>query len=170
MEPQSFSFLDKALKSIFGSKKVTLDFEEKNKLPSINHDAFLGAIANNETAGVKGDPYQFSRFSGRKELGNAIGKYQVTQGELDTWSQKFLGSKVDEETFKRFPGLQDTYMREKANYLNSTYGWGPDRIMAAHRGGFGKPNEIDRIMKEHQGYIDQGLKFYNNYKPLTLSK
>ena len=163
-------FLQRLFQNILGSKKVSFSSPQEKIAPALNNEALSSAIAYNETAGVKDNPYQFSRPSGVKSLGNAIGKYQITQGELDTWSPKFLGSKVDEETFKRFPGLQDTYMREKANYLNTTYGWGPDKIIAAHRGGFGEPEEIDRIMKEHQSYVDQALNNYNNYKQVNLNK
>lgn len=143
------------------TSKMSFSNEQPAKA-EINSDALLHAIGSNETGGVKTDPYAFSQPSGSKKQGNALGKYQVTEGELKTYGSRFLGAPVDSGTFLKNPGLQDTYMKSKAQYLNRTYGWSPEQIMAAHRGGFGNPANISATMKKYQPYVTKGMDAYNN--------
>src|SRR4051812_12898140 len=74
------------------------------------------AIAHNETRGET-NPYSFFQPSGNKTLGNALGKYQVTEGELGTYAQRFLGQPVTAAAFLASPPLQDKYVNNKIQYL-----------------------------------------------------
>lgn len=130
------------------------------KQDTFNSAAVINSIGTNETGGVKSDPYSFMQPSGSKKQGNALGKYQVTEGELSTYGKQF-GVPVDSKTFLSNPGLQDTYMKNKVDYLRSNFNWTPEQIMAAHRGGFGKPDKIQAQMDKHSGYVKAGMNVYN---------
>lgn len=93
------------------------------------------AIAYNETRGVAGDPYAFSKYSGTKSLGRALGRYQITEGELKTYGPKYLGQNVDAEQFLKSRALQDAYMSTKIAKL-SEQGYTPQNIADIHRAGF----------------------------------
>ncbi len=93
------------------------------------------AIAHNESRGVKGDPYMFSRESGMAALGKALGRYQITEGELKTFGPKYLGQNVSAEQFLKSRALQDNYMNTKIAKL-SEQGYTPENIADIHRAGF----------------------------------
>ncbi len=129
------------LSKLGGSHTITVD----NRVPAAQvapapapkaplTAAIVGAIAYNETRGVKGDPYQFTRPSGSASLGRALGKYQVTEGELKTYARRYLGKSVTPQQFLSDPTIQDRYMSGKVNYFKSQ-GVGVPDIIAKHRGG-----------------------------------
>lgn len=96
-------------------------------------DNFLKGIAYNETRGVS-NPYSFRKPSGSKALGDDLGKYQVTEGELKTYGKRYLGYVPTAEQFIASPELQDTYMKNKYAYLLSQ-GFSPSEIADIHRKG-----------------------------------
>lgn len=132
----------------------------ENNAPRIDTAAIKRAIAFAETGGVKGNRNLVSQPSGRNELGNDNGKYQVTDETLRVNSKRFLGRQVSREEFLRNPELQEMFMENEIKFLAETYGWGPEEIIAAHRGGFSKPDEIDRIRKEKGKYVENAMKYY----------
>lgn len=71
----------------------------------------MEGIAYAETRGVKSDPYTFRKPSGSVKMGDDIGKYQVTEGTLGTYGQKYLGKPVDANYFQNNPSAQEEYMR-----------------------------------------------------------
>ena len=161
-------FLSRIAKGIL-SKQITYSTPEEpatKKPPELNSQAALYALGMNETGSVK-DPYAFSQPSGNAKYGKALGRYQVTEAELKERGKSYLGGDVPSDLFLKYPGLQDTFIQNKMRDLNQKYGWGPEQIAAAHRGGMSKPAEIDRIMSERKGYVDSFMQNYKNYKPIT---
>jgi hypothetical protein len=125
--------------------------------PQINTANVLNSIKYNETRGEK-NPYSYSRYSGSSIAGNALGAYQVTQGELNTYGQKFLGKAVTSQQFLSDPQLQDQYMQAKIQH-GLQMGLTLPQIFATHRGGYTHP---DNAMVKYKGYVDSALQEYNN--------
>lgn len=116
-----------------------------------------GAVGNNETGGEK-TPYSFYRFSGNKSLGNALGRYQITEGELKTYAKRLLGQTVTSRQFLSTPKLQDKYMDAKIEYLKAK-GLSVEEILAAHRGGFSDLSKMADKVKQYKGYVDKAMEF-----------
>ena len=126
------------------------------------------AIASNETGGVPANKaYSFSKPSGSKTMGDDLGKYQVTEGELKSFGKQFLGRDVTKEQFLASPMLQDSYMNNKIKYLQQN---GVDNagILAVHAQGmtgFGNKAKLEGKIKDantyRAGYVDRGLKYIN---------
>lgn len=115
------------------------------------------AIANNETSGVK-NPYSFRKFSGSKQYGEDLGKYQITTARLSEKSKEFLGRKVTPDEFISSPSLQDKFIKaqidwQKANGLNDA------EVLATHRHGWGnmKPEQLKKAVSARQAYINKAL-------------
>lgn len=146
----------------FLTKKVAFNYMDDKVAPAkqnIDPQRTAMAIKYNETRGEK-NPYDFSRFSGSKSLGNALGAYQVTEGELKTYAPKFLGRSVTSEEYQKDPSLQDMYTQAKVSYLRDK-GLNLSQILAAHRGGFSNLNKINDTMSQYKGYVDAGVTAYN---------
>lgn len=116
-----------------GAKKLSNKPSEAIKQKETEPTKFLNAIAYNETNTIK-DPYSYSKFSGSKELGDDLGKYQVTEGELKTYGKRYLGYIPTKQQFLSSPELQDEYMTNKYNYLK-TEGYSDAEIADIHRKG-----------------------------------
>jgi hypothetical protein len=97
-------------------------------------EKFLNAIGTNETGGIKGDRYAFHQPSGSAALGDALGKYQVTEGELKTYGKRFLGQDVTPRQYLSSPAIQDNYMKSKADFYTKQ-GYTPQDIADIHRKG-----------------------------------
>lgn len=119
-------------------------------------DKIQNTIADNETAGVKGDPYIFAQPSGVAAYGRAMGKYQVTEAELHTYAPRFLGQAITPAQFLASPHLQDMYMNHKISYLLNE-GYTPEQVFDAHRGGMSKP----RTEITHPGYTAAAGSLFN---------
>ena len=61
----------------------------------------------------EGDPYQIREYTGIQEYGEVMGRYLVTDIELNEWSEEVMGRKVSGAEFSRSPELQDEYMMRK---------------------------------------------------------
>ncbi len=157
-----------AVTSIFGKKKlndspVYTPLPKKGDSPKANAPKvtppkkLVSAIGNNET-NVVDKPYSFKQPSGSKNLGDALGKYQVTSAELANKSTKWLGRKVTDKEFLNSPTLQDKYMEAKVAWLQSK-GLTDAQILAAHRGGYSDFGKINDTIKKYQPYVDKGLQF-----------
>ena len=99
--------------------------------PSLDTKKFLAAIAKTETGVVRGNTALSSQPSGISSLGKARGTYRVTDGELKSYSQRYLGRQVTPQEFQNSKTLQDTYMTNKALYLNKQ-GYTPQQIADIH--------------------------------------
>lgn len=121
----------------------------------------MNALAYNETRGVKGDPYSFSQPSGSSSMGQAMGKYQTTEGELKSWSKDFMGREITPKEYQASPALQDEYTTKKIQTL-LTAGATPAEILAMHRGGltgYADPKVRQKKVLERQDYVNNGLAY-----------
>lgn len=149
-----------AVKSVANQKyhiTVTPEDIQKQQTPVIETPKItpipkiIEAISYNETRG-EGDPYAFSRFSGSKDLGDALGKYQITEGELKTYAPRYLGKKIDKKAFLSDPSLQDRYMAGKLQSWRDL-GYSDDELFLYHRGGLNaKPDQ-------YAGYVNAAKKY-----------
>ena len=121
---------------------------------------FTRAIASNETEGKK-NPYSFRQFSGRKDLGDALGRYQVTEGELKLNSEKFLGKKVSPLEFLTSQNLQDKYIREKYLYYTKL-GYTPQQIADIHNKGFRFSGEPGSTTYQNPKYVKDFDEVFNS--------
>ncbi len=109
------------------------------------------AIAYNETRGVP-NAYSFSRSSGSKAVGRALGKYQVTEGELKTYGPKYLGQNITPEQFLASSTYQDNYMNGKIARL-SAQGYTPHQIADIHRAGFTNSGPPGSTTYQNPAYV-----------------
>lgn len=124
----------------------------------------ISAIAQNETRGVEGDPYSFKQPSGSSTLGEALGKYQTTAGELKSWSKEFYGQVITPEQYIASPTIQDEYTKKKVVALLKS-GATPAEVFALHRAGltgYADPKVRAKKVKERAGYVNKGLEFLKN--------
>mgnify|MGYP001574589645 FL=1 len=135
---------------LFGSKSLFIKPERGIQYleEQENTEPFKQKISYNETRGVQGDVYSFRQPSGSKTLGDAIGKYQVTEGELKTYAKRYLGRDVGSVEFRLSPNLQEQYMDAKIRYLRRALHQPDDEILAIHRGG------MNATTTERAGYIN----------------
>ncbi len=80
------------------------------------------------------DPYKFYQPSGSRIDGLALGKYQTTQGELETYGKKYLGFVPTAEQFLNQPQLQEAYMAQHVADLLKK-GYTAAQIADIHRSG-----------------------------------
>ena len=149
------SKLPSALK---GDTKSYQRDSSKDKMP-IDLEKATSSIKYNETRGEK-NPYEFYRFSGDSKLGDALGAYQVTEGELKLYSERFLNKKVTREDFLNSRKLQDDYIKGKVKWLESK-GLTIEEILAAHRGGFSDFSKKRDKVKQYAQYVQDGLEQYS---------
>ena len=136
--------------------------------PPLDIQKYLKAIAYNETRGVTGmDPYKSKEYSGKPELGDALGRYRVTRGELNTHSKRYLGRNVSTQEFLSNPKLQDEYVSKQAQYRYDQ-GYTPQQAADFHRAGTGileKPEGAQffpgSTKHQNQGYVDSFNLIYN---------
>lgn len=144
-------------------KRTPFGFPRMTETPKINVEKLKRAIAENETGGMTDEKRgAFSQPSGVSKYGKAIGKFQIIEDELKRYAERFTGRKITADEFRRNSALQEKYMEGKIRWLNENYGWGAKEILAAHRGGMAKPDEIQRIMKERKGYVDKAMRTYES--------
>lgn len=134
--------------------------EEPKFTPTEITDKILRGVAFNESRG-KEAPYTFQQPSGDEAMGDAIGKYQITEGELASYGEKFLGFKVKPGWFLNEPEWQDTYMKNKIAFLESE-GLDIPEILALHRAGisgWGDPVRVRAKVLERGAYIQSALEY-----------
>ena len=119
----------------------------------------LQGIGYNETRGVKTDRYTFSKPSGKPELGNDLGYYQVTEGELRSYGQRYLGRVPTTKEFLSTPKLQDLYMSRKVDYYRAL-GYSPQQIADIHRSGFTNAGEPGSTTYQNPQYVKSFEDFY----------
>lgn len=151
-----------SLSHLLDSAPITYTAPIKPVLPKpvIDTNKFLKAIATNETGGVKGNPYQFSQPSGDTSLGKALGKYQVTEGELKTYGKKFLGKNITPQQYLNSPEIQDNYLLGKANYYGGQ-GYAPQDIADIHRRGLKNSYPANSGQYQDPNYVNKFNLIYN---------
>ncbi len=117
------------------------------------------AIAYNESRGVPTDPYIFIKDSGNKNLGRALGKYQVTEGELKTYGGKYLGQNVTPQQFLGSRAFQDNYMNGKIARLTAQ-GYTPQQIADIHRAGFTNSGPPGSSTYQNPAYVNSFNRAY----------
>lgn len=139
--------------------------QDPQALKNENVSRMMASIANNETGGVKTDPYAFSQPGGADaKYGTDIGKYQVNSKELASWSKQFLGETISPDEFQKSPELQDAYMKARVGTLYDA-GASNDEILALHRGGltgYADAAVRQKKVQQRQQYVDKGLSFLKN--------
>lgn len=126
----------------------------------IDIQKFLKAIGQNETGGVKGNKYAFSQHSGSSDLGMALGKYQVTEGELKSYGKKFLGQDITPQQYLASTTAQDNYMKGKVDHY-SKQGYSAQDIADIHRKGIKNSYPAGSGKYQSQGYVDGFNVAYN---------
>lgn len=137
-------------------KKPSEAIQNKKNKPT----KFLNAIAYNETNTIK-EPYSYHKFSGSKTLGDDLGKYQVTEGELKTYGKRYLGRVPTKQEFLSSPELQDEYMTAKYNYLKGQ-GYSDAEIADIHRRGIKNAQPKGKDTYQSPEYVKSFLAQLNN--------
>lgn len=131
---------------------------------SENYDIpkILAALAKNETGGVpEVQRDSFSKPSGSKALGNDLGRFQVTEGELRDNAQKFLGHPVTSQQFVSDPDAQRAYMTRKvASLLDEHVPLAG--VFALHSQGMSGSKDL--------GVVDQKIQDSNAYRNNYVSR
>lgn len=130
------------------------------KVPQIDTKKFLNAIASNETSIVPGNKYASLQPSGVSKLGNALGKYRVTEGELKTYGKKYLGQNITPQQFLASTTAQDNYMINKANTLASQ-GYTPQDIADIHNKGITNSFPAGSGKYQNPDYVSKFNLIYN---------
>lgn len=120
----------------------------------------MEAIAYAETRGVKGDRYTFRKPSGSTKMGDDIGKYQVTEGTLGTYSPRYLGKQVDADYFQNTPSAQEEYMRR---FVEDTLSRGntPQQVADIHRRGVKNSSPAGSNVYQDPKYVETFNSYYN---------
>ena len=120
----------------------------------------MEGIAYNETRGVKSDPYTFRKPSGSATMGDDIGKYQVTEGNLGTYAPKYLGKQVTSDYFQNNPSAQDEYMRK---FIEDTLSRGntPQQVADIHRRGVKNSSPAGSNIYQDPKYVEIFNSYYN---------
>jgi hypothetical protein len=138
---------------LLGRSVVSKTDQEEKPEP----DPILKGIAFVETNTVPEDQkYSFRKPSGSKSMGDDIGKYQVTEGELASYADVFLGREVSADEFAASPEIQEEYMSKKVKKLRGD-GLSDKEIAAFHRAGltgWGDPKVRAKKLSERQSYAD----------------
>lgn len=140
-------------------KNIPMENRSSSTKPVLDVNKFINSIAANETGGVRGNKYAFSQPSGSPDLGNALGKYQVTEGELKSYGKRFLGNNVTPQEYLASSTIQDNYMKGKANYYDKQ-GYHPADIADIHRKGIKKSYPPGSGKYQSPDYVN---KFNLNY-------
>ena len=158
MEEQKRTFLQR-VGDVLLNRNVTQYTRPEPKVPVGPTPAQIAwAIQQNETRGVKGDPFRFSRPSGDKNLGKAIGAFQTTEGELKTFAPRFLGQNITSKQFQASTTAQQKYSENKIQHYQKL-GYTPAQIADIHRAGFKNSDVPGGVKYQNPGYVESFNKF-----------
>jgi hypothetical protein len=157
MEKQNF------LKRIIGGMKERfgpVHYKAPEK-PSVDVEKFLAAIAKLETGGIKGDPSQFSKYSGNPKLGDDIGTYQITEGNLKTYGPRYFGGEtLNKRQFMASSTAPRRYMENMLKYYTEK-GYTPPQIADIHRRGYSKSGAPGSTIYQSPEYVKKFNEHYN---------
>lgn len=141
---------------------IKKEISTTNKESASPHvEALKRAVFLNEAA--KKDPYGFKQPSGKKEYGDALGAYQITEARLKEKSKSFLGKVVSPKEFLASKELQEKFMDEEIKFLIGEKGYSIREFFAAHRGGFSDLRKKKDILNQRKNYADAATTNYLNY-------
>jgi hypothetical protein len=117
--------------------------------------AIRDAIGKTETEQFNNDlgkAYSFSRYSGDPSLGNALGRYQITEKVLQEKGKQYLGYVPSTKEFLSTPSLQDKFMDAK---LSDQQKQGADleNLIVNHNKG------INSVPTDAPGYLNKVKSF-----------
>lgn len=158
MQEQKQSFIRKILNALQNKSVTHYVRPEAPKPTGPTAEQIAWAIRQNETRGVKGDPYRFSRFSGNKDLGLAIGAYQTTEGDLKSYAPRFIGQEITGKEFMASTTAQDNYMNNKIKFYREK-GYTPEQISDIHRAGYTNSSPPGSTQYQNPRYVDSFKKF-----------
>lgn len=155
-----------AIKDIYnsiGDYLLPAHYIASNELPvgKVDRQKFLNAIASNETSIVKGDRYKSSQDSGDSNIGRALGKYRVTEGELRSYGRKYLQKNITPQEFLNSPVLQDDYVYNKAQHL-ANKGYTLQDIADIHNKGIKKSYPPNSGKYQNPDYVNKFNLIYNS--------
>lgn len=156
MNPKQ-SFIDKIVqgaKNAFGPAHYVAPTQ-----PAIPIDRVAQSIAHNETGVIQDNPYAFKQPSGNKKIGNALGKYQVTEGELKSYAPRYIGQPISSKEFLASTTAQDNYIKGKIKYYTDQ-GYTPQQVADIHRRGFSKSSAPGSNTYQDPDYVQ---KFNNTF-------
>lgn len=114
-------------------------------------------IGQVETGGVKGDRYKVVNGIG------AVGKYQVMQGNVPSWTKEALGRSMTWQQFRNDPSAQEAVARYKIGQSFAKYG--PEGAAAVWFSGQPNPNskasDGGNTVRE---YVDKVIKWATGSK------
>lgn len=166
MEKENFlqKLIGKA-KSAVSSKTTYQAPPRPQQEPLFDRDKLLYALMMNESGVIpEKDRYTFSQFSGKPELGDALGTYQVTENELEHYSPRYLGTKVTRKEFLDNPGLQDTYVLNKFKTLMSKDKYTLAQVADIHNKGIQNSSDPGSDVYQNPKYANDFINSYNNYQ------
>lgn len=79
-------------------------------------DAFINSIAKQESGG------NYGARGVRTRWGTALGKYQILDRNIPSWSRAALGRSVSPDEFLRSPQIQEAVARHKLSQYYNKYG------------------------------------------------
>lgn len=165
-----FDPIKKVLSKISAKPTVAMPEPQENPIntyqsikqyPQKEIESAKQAIKYMETRGEK-NPYSFSQPSGVKELGEAMGAYQITEAKLKENAKKFLGRNVSKQEFLNNPELQDKFVESEIKYLKDN-NFKIDSLFSAHRGGWSDMSRQATINRnnKYKEYMNQATQKYN---------
>jgi len=137
------------------------NYTYKRKGNRLKKQDILKAIAYNETGIIpEGKKYSYHKYSGDPKLGEDMGKYQVTEGELKRYSKRYYGRQLTPDEFLNNPKIQDDYMLGKIRYLREAEGYSDDQIIVMHNGGL----NIDTETLKARKYVQKARNYLKERK------
>lgn len=135
------------------------------KEPAFDRDRLLYALGMSETSIIPEEQrYSSSQFSGKPKLGDALGKYRVTENELKHYSPRYLGIEVTRKEFLENPGLQDRYVLNKFKTLTEKDKYTLEQVADIHNKGIQKSSDPGSDIYQNPKYVNDFINFYNNYQ------
>jgi hypothetical protein len=128
---------------------------------------YRNAIAGIESAG-SGDYSAVGPTN--PKLGRALGRYQVMEGNLPSWSQEALGRTVTPEQFLADPKLQDSIFDHKfGSYVQQFGPEGAAQAWFAGPGGVGKVNRKDALGTDVGSYGQKFMSALGGNAPVQVA-
>ncbi len=139
------------------------EYQSQNEHDINDISAIKDTIKYMESRGEQ-DPYSFSQPSGIKELGDALGAYQITEAKLRENAKRFLGKSVSKDEFLNNPELQDKYIESEIKYLLDS-GFKVNSLFSAHRGGWSdlRRSATEARNKKYQQYMNEATQKYKEF-------
>lgn len=151
--PPKQTFIQKLL----GESTIDNTQTEANKQALV--DKIRSSIGTNETSIVK-NSYSSTQYSGNPALGNALGKYRVTEGQLKAYGQRYLGQPVTPKAFLGSPSMQDMYMDHMIN-SHLSQGYTPQQVADIHNQGLTHEAAPGSATYQSPSYVNSFNKTFN---------